>query len=252
MAPTDARGVLDLIKEKGIKIVDVKFTDLPGTWQHFSLPAEKLTEDEFKEGLGFDGSSIRGFQAINESDMLVFPDPTTAIVDPGCSVPTLSLVCDIRDPLTGKEYTRDPRYVARKAEKHLKDSGIADTAYFGPEAEFFLFHSARFDQTVNSGYYFLDSDEGSWNSGKDGPGGGYRPRPKEGYFPVPPLDSLQDVRSQITLKMIEAGIDVEVHHHEVAQGGQCEIDMRFQPLVQMADQVMLYKYIVKTTAAQLG
>jgi len=252
MAPTDARGVLDLIKEKGIKIVDVKFTDLPGTWQHFSLPAEKLTEDEFKEGLGFDGSSIRGFQVINESDMLVFPDPTTAIVDPGCSVPTLSLVCDIRDPLTGKEYTRDPRFVARKAETFLKNSGIADTAYFGPEAEFFLFHSARFDQTVNSGYYFLDSDEGSWNSGKDGPGGGYRPRPKEGYFPVPPLDSLQDVRSQITLKMIEAGIDVEVHHHEVAQGGQCEIDMRFQPLVQMADQVMLYKYIVKTTAAQLG
>jgi glutamine synthetase len=162
------------------------------------------------------------------------------------------MVCDIRDPLTGKEYSRDPRFIARKAEKYLQGSGIADTAYFGPEAEFFIFNSVRFDQTVNSGYYYIDSEEGSWNSGKDGPGGGYRPRPKEGYFPVAPIDSLQDVRSQIVLKMIEAGIEVEVHHHEVGQAGQGEIDMRFQPLVKMADQVMLYKYIVKTTADQLG
>lgn len=252
MATKDARSVLNMIQEHGIKMVDLKFTDLPGTWQHFSLPAAMLTEDEFVDGLGFDGSSIRGFQAINESDMLVFPDPDTAIVDPACSVPTLSMVCDIRDPLTGEAYSRDPRFIAKKAEKYLKDSGIADTAYFGPEAEFFLFHSARFEQNTYSGYYFLDSDEGSWNSGRDGPGGGYRPRPKEGYFPVPPLDSLQDVRSQIVLKMIEAGIEVEVHHHEVAQGGQCEIDMKFKPLVKMADQLMLYKYIVRTAAKELG
>jgi glutamine synthetase len=247
----DPRAVLDLIKERDIKMVDVKFTDLPGTWQHFSLPASMLSEDDFLDGLGFDGSSIRGFQAINESDMLVFPDPSTAIIDPGCKVPTLSMVCDIRDPLTGEQYTRDPRFVARKAERYLHNSGIADTAYFGPEAEFFLFHSARFDQNTYSGYYFLDSDEGTWNSGKEG-ATGYTPRPKEGYFPVPPMDSLQDVRSQITLKMIEAGIEVEVHHHEVATAGQCEIDMRFKPLVQMADQLMLYKYIVKTTARELG
>jgi len=251
MAPTDARSVLNMIKEQGIQMVDFKFTDLPGTWQHFTVPAVMLSEDDFMDGLGFDGSSIRGFQAINESDMLVFPDPTTAIVDPACSVPTLSLICDIRDPLTGHEYSRDPRFVARKAEKYLAESGIADTAYFGPEAEFFLFSSARFEQNTYSGYYFLDSDEGTWNSGKDG-ATGYKPRPKEGYFPVPPTDSLQDVRSQIVLKMIEAGIDVEVHHHEVATAGQCEIDMKFKPLVKMADQLMTYKYIVRTAAKQLG
>jgi glutamine synthetase len=254
MAPRDAKEVLELIKEKGIQIVDVRFTDLPGSWQHFSLPASVLSASDFSEGLGFDGSSIRGFQVINESDMLVFPDPTTAFVDPALKVPTLSIICDIRDPLTGQPYSRDPRYIAHKAETYLRDSGVADTAYFGPEAEFFLFNDVRFDQTSNSGYYFIDSDEGIWNSGADrgGKNLGYRPRYKEGYFPVPPLDQLQDVRSQIVLNMIAAGIDVEVHHHEVGTAGQCEIDMRFKPLVKMADQLLLYKYIVKTTARELG
>ena len=253
MPTLDAKGVLQTIEEQGIQMVDLKFTDMPGTWQHFSLPAAKLTEDDFVDGLGFDGSSIRGFQVINESDMLVFPDPSTAFVDPACKVPTLSLICDIRDPLTGHPYSRDPRYIARKAEKCLQDTGIADTAYFGPEAEFFLFSDVRFDQNASSGYYFVDSDEGVWNSGRNGSTNhGYRPRHKEGYFPVPPTDALQDVRSQIVLNMMAAGIDVEVHHHEVATAGQCEIDMRFQPLLKMADQVMLYKYIVKNTAKDLG
>ena len=252
-SPMDAKAVLELIKEKGIQIVDVRFTDMPGTWQHFSLPASKLGESEFTDGLGFDGSSIRGFQVINESDMLVFPDPSTAFIDPTLKVPTLVLICDIRDPLTGEPYSRDPRYVAHKAEAYVKETGLADTAYFGPEAEFFLFNDVRFDQTSNSGYYFLDSDEAIWNSGSsNGKNLAYRPRYKEGYFPTPPLDQLQDVRSQIVLNMIAAGIDVEVHHHEVATAGQCEIDMRFKPLVQMADHLILYKYIVRTTARELG
>jgi glutamine synthetase len=253
MPNLDARDVLQLIQDKGIQMVDLKFTDLPGTWQHFSLPAQALSEADFHEGVGFDGSSIRGFQVINESDMLVVPDPATAFVDLACQVPTLSLICDIRDPVTGHPYTRDPRYVAKKAERCLRESGIADTAYFGPECEFFIFANVRFDQTANSGYYFLDSDEGIWNSGRDsGANYGYRPRHKEGYFPVPPADSLLDVRSQMVLNLIAAGIEVEVHHHEVGTAGQAEIDMRFQPLVKMADQVMLYKYIVKNTARQLG
>jgi glutamine synthetase len=252
-SPRDAKEVLELIKEKGIQMVDVRFIDLPGTWQHFSLPASILKEDDFENGLGFDGSSIRGFQVINESDMLVFPDPTTAFVDPMLKVPTLAIICDIRDPLTGDEYSRDPRYIARKAETYLTKSGIADTAYFGPEAEFFLFNDVRFDQTSHSGYYFLDSDEGIWNSGANGGKNlGYRPRYKEGYFPVPPMDQFQDVRSQIVLNMIAAGIEVEVHHHEVATAGQCEIDMRFAPLVTMADSLTKYKYIVKNTARELG
>jgi glutamine synthetase len=249
-----AKDVLALIKEQGIQMVDLRFTDVPGTWQHFTVPASMLSESDFEDGVGFDGSSIRGFQVINESDMLVVPDPTTAFVDPALKVPTLSIICDIRDPITGGPYTRDPRYVARKAEAYLKETGIADTAYFGPEAEFFLFNDVRFDQTANSGYYFIDSDEGIWNSGADRSGAnlGHRPRFKEGYFPVPPADSLQDVRSRITLNLINAGVEVEVHHHEVATAGQCEIDMRFKPLLRMADQVMLYKYIVKTTAREHG
>jgi glutamine synthetase len=250
----DAKAVLELIKEKGIQMVDMRFTDLPGTWQHFSLPARMLSEDDFKQGLGFDGSSIRGFQVINESDMLVFPDPETAFVDPLLKVPTLVLICDIKDPITGEPYSRDPRYIARKAETYLKSTGIADTAYFGPEAEFFLFDDVRFDQTPNSGYYFIDSDEAIWNSGADrgGKNLGYRPRHKEGYFPVPPLDKLQDVRSMIVLNMIQCGLEVEVHHHEVATAGQCEIDMRFNTLLKMADSLMLYKYLVKASAAEMG
>jgi glutamine synthetase len=254
MAPRDAKEVLELIKEKGIQIVDTRFTDLFGAWQHYSLPAARLSEDHFDEGLGFDGSSIRGFQVINESDMLMVPDPTTAFIDPALKVPTLSIVCDIIDPLTRQPYSRDPRQLAKRAEAHLKSTGIADTAYFGPEAEFFLFNDVRFDQTSHSGYYFLDSDEGVWNTGavREGGNKGYRIRHKEGYFPVPPTDTLQDVRSIMILKMIEAGIDIELHHHEVASAGQCEIDMRFQSLVRMADQLQLYKYIVKTTARELG
>ncbi|MBO9321772.1 MAG: type I glutamate--ammonia ligase [Roseiflexus sp.] len=251
MTPKD---VLALIKEHDIKMVDVRFTDMPGTWQHFSLPASMLSEDDFVHGLGFDGSSIRGFQAINESDMLVVPDPDTAFIDPLLKIPTLALICDIRDPLTGENYSRDPRYIAKKAEEYLRSTGIADTAYFGPEAEFFLFSDVRFDQGSHFGYYFLDSDEGIWNSGADrgGKNLGYRPRYKEGYFPCPPLDTLQDVRSQITLNMMAAGIEVEVHHHEVATAGQCEIDMRFDSLLRMADKLVKYKYIVKNTARQFG
>jgi len=251
MTPKD---VLALIKEHDIKMVDVRFTDMPGTWQHFSLPASTLSEDDFVHGLGFDGSSIRGFQAINESDMLVVPDPDTAFIDPLLKIPTLVLICDIRDPLTGENYSRDPRYIAKKAEDYLRSTGIADTAYFGPEAEFFLFSDVRFDQGSHFGYYFLDSDEGIWNSGADrgGKNLGYRPRYKEGYFPCPPLDTLQDVRSQITLNMMAAGIEVEVHHHEVATAGQCEIDMRFDSLLRMADKLVKYKYIVKNTARQFG
>ncbi|MFN4246059.1 MAG: glutamine synthetase beta-grasp domain-containing protein, partial [Brevinematia bacterium] len=198
---------------------------------------------------GFDGSSIRGFQQIQESDMILMLDPSTAVVDPICEVPTLSIICDIYDPLTKKPYTRDPRYIAKKAEEYLKTTDIADISYWGPEMEFFIFNDIRFDQTENCGYYFIDSIEGEWNSGRDEkPNLGYKPRYKEGYFPVPPHDSLQDLRSEIILKMINAGIPVEVHHHEVATAGQCEIDMKFDTLVRIADKCMMYKYIVKNIA----
>jgi len=247
--------VIELAAEKGVKIVDLKFTDLPGTWQHFSIPVSELKIEVFEEGLGFDGSSIRGFQKIHESDMLLVPDPATAFIDPALKVPTLSLICNVRDPITGQPYSRDPRYVAQKAEAYLISTGIATVSYWGPEAEFFIFNDIRFDQTTHSGYYFIDSDEGIWNSGASfngKPNLGYRPRYKEGYFPVPPMDKLQDLRSEMVLKMIEAGIEVEVHHHEVGTAGQAEIDMRFQTLTKMADQVMLYKYIVKNVAYQHG
>lgn len=250
----DAKGVLQLIKDKNIQIVDTRFTDLFGGWQHYSLPASRLTEDMMIEGLGFDGSSIKGFQAIHESDMLMIPDPASAFIDPYLKIPTLVLICDVIDPLERKPYSRDPRNVAKKAEAYLKTTGIADTAYFGPEAEFFLFSDVRFNQTPNSGYYFLDSPEGIWNSGKEEEGGnkGYRVRYKEGYFPVPPTDTLQDVRSEMILKMAAVGIDIELHHHEVATAGQCEIDMRFDTLLTMADSLQKYKYIVRTTAKEHG
>jgi len=262
---TAAREVVEKIRANDLKIVDFKFVDLPGLWQHFSIPAGELEEDLFVEGLGFDGSSIRGFQKIHESDMLLVPDPHTAIIDPVCKVPTLSMVCNVFDPVTVEPYTRDPRYIAQKAEAYLPATGIADISYWGPEAEFFIFNDIRFDQTSHSGYYFIDSEEGIWNTGAsgnyvgngNGSGNGkanlgYRPRYKEGYFPVPPTDRLQDLRSEIVLKLIEAGIDVEVHHHEVGTAGQTEIDMRFGPLTKMADQVMLYKYIIKNTCVQKG
>ncbi len=249
-----AREVIAKAAEAGVKVVDFKFIDLPGLWQHFSIPLKDLTEDLFEEGIGFDGSSIRGFKQIHESDMLLMPDPATAVVDPVLKVPTLSLICDVVNPLTYDPYTRDPRYVAKKAEEYLVKTGIADTSYWGPEAEFYIFNDIRFDQTSHSGYYFIDSEEGVWNSGANGgkPNLGYRPRYKEGYFPVPPTDKLQDLRSEIMLKLIEAGINVEVHHHEVATAGQAEIDMRFDTLTKMADQVMLYKYIIKNVAYQNG
>jgi len=251
--------VAKFIKEKDIQIVDLKFNDLPGLWQHFSIPPRELTELEdiqtsiWEDGIGFDGSSIRGFQKIQESDMILIPDPGSARIDPVCQVPTLSLICDIKDPLTHEAYTRDPRYIAKKAEAYLKTTGVADTSYWGPELEFFVFDDIRFDQTANSGYYFVDSVEGEWNSGRDEkPNLGYKPRFKEGYFPVPPHDSLQDIRSEMILEMEKVGITIEVHHHEVATAGQCEIDMKYGPLVSMADSVLWYKYIVKNVARKHG
>ena len=246
--------VIRLAKDSGVQVIDVRFTDLPGTWQHFSIPVGELSEDMFEEGLGFDGSSIRGFQAINESDMLLLPDPASAFVDPCLKVPTLVLVCDIKDPITGERYSRDPRYVAQKAEQYLVKSGIATTSYWGPEAEFYIFNSVRFDQNAHEGYYHIDSEEGIWNSGKDGgtPNLGHRPRHKEGYFPVPPVDRLQDLRSRIMLALIASGINVEVQHHEVGTAGQAEIDMRFGTLIRMADQIMMYKYIVKGVCHENG
>ncbi len=241
--------VLKLIDEEGIEIVDLRFMDFPGLWQHLSVPVRELTRDSFEQGFGFDGSSIRGWQAINESDMLVKPVPETAFIDPFLQAKTLVLICNICDPVTGEDYTRDPRNIARKAVKYLKGSGIADTAYFGPEAEFFILDDVRFDQNAHEGYYHIDSIEGQWNTGREeNPNLGYKPRYKEGYFPVPPMDSLQDIRSEMTLILESIGIPVEAQHHEVASGGQAEIDIRFAPLVECADNLLKYKYVVKNTA----
>jgi glutamine synthetase len=246
--------VVRMVREQGIRMVDFKFTDVPGTWQHFSVPARVLDETLFAEGIGFDGSSVRGFQDINESDMLLLPDPDTAILDPFTAEPTLSLVCDVTQPGARREaYSRDPRYIARKAEAHLASSGIADTAYFGPEAEFFVFDDVKYRSSQNEQWAVVDSDEAHWNSGRNGSANlGHRMRPKEGYFPVAPNDTLQDLRTAMVLTMEECGIPVEAQHHEVAAGGQCEIDMRFDTLLRMADRVMLYKYIVKNTARRAG
>ena len=247
------KDVLALMEKEKVEIVDLRFMDFPGLWQHFSVPASEIDEDSFTDGLGFDGSSIRGWQAINESDMIVKPVPTSAFIDPFTQHKTLVLICNIADPLTGEDYTRDPRNIARKAEKYINSSGIADVAYFGPEAEFFLLDDIRFDQNEHEGYYFIDSVEGRWNTGREeGPNLGYKPRYKEGYFPVPPTDSINDIRSEMVLCMQSLGIPVEAHHHEVATGGQSEIDMRFAPLVEMADNMLKYKYIVKNTAKKYG
>ncbi len=241
--------VLKLIEEERVEIVDLRFMDFPGLWQHLSVPVRELTRDSFEQGFGFDGSSIRGWQAINESDMLVKPVPETAFIDPFLEAKTLVLICNICDPVTGEDYTRDPRNIARKATKYLRGSGIADTAYFGPEAEFFILDDVRFDQNAHEGYYHIDSIEGQWNTGrKEEPNLGYKPRYKEGYFPVPPMDSLQDIRSEMTLTLESIGIPVEAQHHEVASGGQAEIDIRFAPLVECADNLLKYKYVVKNTA----
>jgi glutamine synthetase len=248
------KEVVQFVKDKGIKIVDLRFVDMPGLWQHFSMSSAELEESMFEEGIGFDGSSIRGFQKIQESDMLLIPDASTAYVDPFSSFAQLNLICNVKDPVTLQPYSRDPRYIAQKAEKYLKSTGIADTAYFGPEPEFFVFDDVRFDQGVNHGSYFIDSSEGFWNSGRDEKGHnlGYKIRYKEGYFPVPPMDTLQDLRSEMILTMEQIGIRIEVHHHEVATAGQCEIDMRFDTLTTMGDKLLNYKYIVKNVARKHG
>jgi len=249
MKQMTAKEVIRYASEQGAVILDLKFLDFPGTWQHFSVPISSLTEDVFEEGFGFDGSSIRGWKSINESDMIVVPDPGTAFMDPFTREPTLSLVGNIYDPITKERYTRDPRSIAIKAEAYLRSTGIADEVYFGPEAEFFIFEDVRFEQNENSGYYFLDSQEGSWNSGRDeGPNLGYKPRYKEGYFPVPPTDSHHDLRTEMMLELINLGLNVETQHHEVATAGQAEIDLKFGKLVEMADSLLVYKYVIRNVA----
>jgi len=244
---------MELARDNGAEVLDLKFIDFPGLWQHFSVPISVLELELFEEGLGFDGSSIRGWQAINESDMLVVPDPTTAFMDPFTAVPTISMICDIHDPITRERYSRNPRNVAQKAEAYLQSTGIADTAYYGPEAEFFIFDDVRFGQEINAGFYTIDSVEGRWNSGKvENPNLGHKPRVKEGYFPVPPTDHLMDIRSEMMLTMIRCGMEIETQHHEVATAGQAEIDLKFAPLVNMADKLMLFKYITKNVARRHG
>ncbi len=247
-----AKTVSDVLEMgKNVKMVDLRFVDLLGLWHHFSVPARELAADLFEEGIGFDGSSIRGFQEIHESDMILIPDPDTAFIDPIFEVPTMVIICNIFDPVTRQPYTRDARYVAQKAEAYLKQTGIADVSYWGPEAEFFMFNSVRYGDATNGAFYQVDSVEGWWNSGEPGGLGGQIP-PKRGYFPVPPTDTLQDVRSKIVLALESVGVPVEVHHHEVATAGQTEIDMRYGTLVRMADSIMIYKYIVKNIARANG
>ena len=243
-----AREVLDFAKKNKVEMVDLKFVDLVGTWQHFSIPTSELSMDLFKDGSGFDGSSIRGWKMIENSDMLVVPDPNTAILDPFMEIPTLSMICNVQDPISREVYERDPRGVAQRAEQYLKSTKIGDVSFWGPEAEFFVFDHASYDQNSHSGYYFIDSEEGIWNSGREGQNLGSRPRHKEGYFPVSPTDSQQDIRSEMVREMEKAGMHVEKHHHEVATAGQAEIDLRFDTLLSMADKMMMYKYIVKNVA----
>jgi len=245
--------VLNMAKENGAKVVDLRFMDFPGVWQHFTVPISELEESNFEDGFGFDGSSIRGWQPIHASDMLVVPDADTAKMDPFFQVPTLVLIGNIVDPITREKYTRDPRNIAQKAEAYLKGTGIGDTAFFGPEAEFFIFDEIRFDSKRYGTFYEIDSVEGIWNSGREeGPNLGYKPRHKEGYFPVPPMDKFQDLRTDMLLTLEALDIDVECQHHEVATAGQAEIDMRFKPLVQMGDQLVWFKYVLKNVAARAG
>ncbi|MDX1763786.1 MAG: type I glutamate--ammonia ligase, partial [bacterium] len=247
------KEVLEFAKKNNVKMVDLRFMDFPGLWQHFSVPLHELEEATFEEGLGFDGSSIRGWKAINASDMIVVPDPKTALMDPFAQHPTMIMICNIADPITKERYTRDPRYIAHKAEAYVKSSGIGDTAYFGPEAEFFIFDDIRYDQNAHSGYYYVDSKEGIWNTGREeNPNLGYKPRHKEGYFPVPPTDSLQDMRTEMTLMLEDMGIIIEAQHHEVATAGQAEIDMQYSPLAEMADKLLRYKYVIKNVALRHG
>ena len=249
-----AKTVADVINmAKEVQFIDYRFTDLIGTWQHFSVPVNHFDEDVFEDGIGFDGSSVRGFQEIHESDMLLIPDPDTAFLDPIFEAPTLVLICDIYNPMTRQPYSRDPRYIARKAEAYLKQTGIADTSFWGPEAEFFIFDNVRYSSGADHAFYRIDSREAWWNSGKDlSPNLGAQIAPKAGYFPAPPTDALQDIRSKMALALQDAGVDVELHHHEVATAGQSEIDLRFDNLVRMADKIMIYKYIIKNVARQNG
>ncbi|MFO1073490.1 MAG: type I glutamate--ammonia ligase [Geminicoccaceae bacterium] len=245
--------VMKAIKSQGVEMVDIRMTDMPGMWQHISYPAAAFDQGQIDDGLGFDGSSIRGFKVINESDMLLVPDPTTAFIDPFMAHKTLVMIADVKDPVTGEFYSRDPRGVAKKAEAHLKASGLGDTVYFGPEAEFFVFDNVQYGSGQHYSTYKVDSAEGHWNTNRDeGPNLGYKIRPKEGYFPCPPNDSLQDLRAEMALTMISMGLEVECQHHEVATAGQCEIDMRFAPLLLMADAQMKYKYAVKNVAHKHG
>ena len=244
--------VIAFAQENDAKMLDLRFADLPGLWQHVTYPFTELEESHFEEGFGFDGSSIRGWQAISESDMLIVPDPSSAFMDPFTDVPTLVMIANIVDPVTKQHYERDPRWIAKKAEMYLKNSGTGDTAYFGAEAEFFIFDNVRFDQNQHCGFYYIDAEEGRWNSGREANNLGYRPRYKEGYFPVPPTDHYQDLRSEMVQTMIQCGLHIECHHHEVATGGQCEIDQRFNTLVRSADNMMLYKYIIRNVANQYG
>ena len=250
------KEVLEFAEERSAKMVDFKFVDVPGTWQHFSVPMRELEEETFVEGKAFDGSSVRGFQTINESDMLIIPDPSTAIMDPFTAAPTLSLVCNIAHPGPAgrkRPYSRDPRYIAKKAEEYLRSSGIADTSYFGPESEFYIFDNVRYNSTANIQYAEIDSDEAHWNSSRNGTSNlGHRMRVKEGYFPVAPNDTLQDIRSEMALLLEELGVPVEAQHHEVGAPGQAEIDMRYNTLLKTADNVMLYKYVTKNTARKYG
>lgn len=248
------QDILNWIKNENIQVVDLKFIDMPGIWQHLTLYQDQINESSFTDGVAFDGSSIRGWKAINESDMAMVPDPNTAWIDPFMEEPTLSMICSIQEPRTGEPYDRCPRAIAQKALDYLASTGIGDTAFFGPEAEFFIFEDVRFDQTENSAYYYVDTKEGRWNSGAVEEGGnlGYKPRYKEGYFPVSPTDTLQDMRTEMLLTMAKCGVPIEKHHHEVATGGQCELGIKFAPIIESGDYLMTYKYCVKNVAKKYG
>ena len=247
------KEVLKMVKDQNIRVLDIRFMDFPGVWQHFTVPTTELDEGSFEDGFGFDGSSIRGWQPINASDMLVIPDAATAKMDPFFEVPTLVMIGNIADPITREPYTRDPRYIAKKTESYLKQTGIGDTVFIGPEAEFFIFDDIRFGSGKNSAFYAIDSNEGEWNSGREEfPNLGYKPRHKEAYFPVPPTDKFQDIRTEMMLTLQDLGIDMECQHHEVATAGQSEIDMRFKPLLQMGDQMAWFKYVLKNVAYRHG
>lgn len=247
------KNAMKMAKDHGATMVDIRFMDFIGTWQHFSVPVSELNEDVFEEGFGFDGSSVRGWQPIHASDMLVVPDPSTATMDPFVKEPTLTFISNIFDPITKEPYSRDPRNIAQKAEAYLQSSGIGDTAYFGPEPEFFILDDVRYSQGPDHGFYSIDSSEGIWNSGRDEmPNLGHKPKHKEGYFPCPPTDSLNDLRNEMVMEMQKIGFRIEMQHHEVASGGQGEIAMRFNSLLKMADQLKWYKHIVKNVAFRNG